>query len=318
MANMTWTDQGGFLSNGKLTKHFQKVSQPQMRFRQFTSVKVAFGKMSGETVNYDRIANVASGGRKLSETETMPTTVVPITQGTLTVTEYGNSVPLTGKLLALSELQLKSHIDGALKDDAAKSIDGSIERKFNETPLRYVGTATAGYVLTTNGTATATNTSALNEFHVSKMAYLLAVRNVPKINGDYVCVLAALAAEGLRRSMVSINQYTELGIGRVYSGEIGRIHGVRFVEDNFATAFVYDPDTGSATADTWTGGNSLNAYMFGGPTVMEALAIPEEIRNKLPTDYGRSQGMAWYGIFGWDLIWQTEGNARIIKWDSAA
>jgi N4-gp56 family major capsid protein len=318
MANMTWTDQGGYLSNGKLTKHFQKVAQPLMKFRQFVDVKVAFGKQAGQTVNYDRIGNVETIGRQISETETMPTTVLPITQGTLTVTEHGNSIPLTGKLLALSELKLKKHVDGALKDDAAKVIDGSIERKFNETKLRYVGTATGGYVLTTNGTATATNTSVLNEYHVSKMAYLLAKRNVPRINGDYVCILSVLAAEGLRRSMVTVNQYTEAGIKKVYNGEIGRLHGVRFVEDNFATAFIYSPTAGTATADTWTGGNSLNAYMFGMTTVMEAVAIPEEIRNKLPTDYGRSQGMAWYALLGWDLIWQTEANTRIIKWDSAA
>jgi hypothetical protein len=37
---------------------------------------------------------------------------------------------------------------------------------------------------------------------------------------------------------------------------------------------------------------------------MEAVATPEEVRAKIPTDYGRSKGLAWYGICGWKLIWE--------------
>ena len=28
-------------------------------------------------------------------------------------------------------------------------------------------------------------------------------------------------------------------------------------------------------------------------TVAEAIAVPEEIRGKIPSDYGRSKGVAW-------------------------
>jgi hypothetical protein len=39
---------------------------------------------------------------------------------------------------------------------------------------------------------------------------------------------------------------------------------------------------------------------------------------KVVTDYGRSKGIGWYFLGGWELEWQDEPNTRIIKWDSAA
>lgn len=42
-----------------------------------------------------------------------------------------------------------------------------------------------------------------------------------------------------------------------------------------------------------SGGLSNWAFFFGGDTVAEAVAIPEEIRGKIPGDYGRDKGVAW-------------------------
>ena len=45
--------------------------------------------------------------------------------------------------------------------------------------------------------------------------------------------------------------------------------------------------------------------MFGADAVMEAVALQEEIRAKIPGDYGRSRGIAWYGILGFAKIWDA-------------
>lgn len=57
---------------------------------------------------------------------------------------------------------------------------------------------------------------------------------------------------------------------------------------------------------------------FGGDTVTEAVCVPEEIRAKLPGDYGRSRGIAWYYLGGFGLVHTDALNARIVMWDSAA
>ena len=321
MANeMLWTTNSGFLTNNQLNKMLRYSAQPIQRFRQFVGLKEAFGKNQGQSVNWDKIANTSEYGGKLVETNTMHETKQVITQGTVTVDEYGLSIPFTRKIETLSEFSLREIVEEGLGDDQAKVIDGVVEREFNKTPLRYVGTATAGFVLTTNSVATATNTSVMNEYHIRKMALELKKRHVPgfgKAGGDYVMIASYEVVENLQGSMLSVNQYTTQGYEKIASGEVGRIHGVRVVEDGFATRFTFNADTRAATAISWGTSNSLVAYMFGAQTVREAVAVPEEVRVKTPTDFGRSQGIAWYGIFGWAIEWTDEPNARIIKWDSA-
>lgn len=321
MGNMVWTTQSGFLSNGKLSKDFQKSAQPLLRFRQFVSLKDALGKKEGESYNWLRVANVGTYGGKLTETNTMHETTQALTLGTMTVTEYGNSLPFTLKLETLSEFEMKDIIRGGLLDDAVKCIDGDIEREFNATPLRYVGSSTTGYALTTNGTATATNTSILNSYHVRKIVTELKKRNVPgwgSINGDYSCIASLEAMESLAGALETVSSYTESGYKTLLAGEVGRWYGTRFVEDRFASRFTYSSTARTATAKSWGQAQSLDAYFFGSPTVVEGLVIREEIRQKLVTDYGRSKGLAWYMLGGWKIFWETEANARIIKWDSAA
>ncbi len=320
-ANMVWTTQSGFLTNNQLDKFIQYQAQPLSRFRQFVSLKEAFGAQKGQSVNWLRVANVGTIGGNLTETSTFNETTQALSWGTLTVDEWGNSIPFTHKLELLSEFDIQEIIKTGLLDDMVKVFDGSVERQFNLTPLRYVGTSATGGTLTTNSVATATNTSALNALHLKNIIDELKNRNVPgfsKAGGDYVCMGSPTALRGVRDSLEGINQYTEIGVQKIWNGEIGRYYGCRFVEDTFGSRFVYSPSARTATAITWSGGLSLPAYIFGEGTVREAIAEPEHIRIKIPTDFGRSKGIGWYFVGNWKIDREDEPNARIIKWDSAA
>ena len=318
---LTWATQSGFLTNNKLNKTIQRVAQPLFRFRQFVSIKESFGKQQGQTVNWLKVANVGTYGGRLTETNTMHETSQALTWGTLTVNEYGNSIPFTFKISALSEFDIEEIARKGLLDDQVKVMDGMVEREFNSCALRYVGSSTTLGVVTTNGTATAVNTSVLNMFHVRKMVTELKKRNVPgfaRLGGDYVMIVSVEAAENIRAALEEVYKYVDRGVGMIMDGEIGRYYGVRFVEDTFASRFTFDADARTATAKTWAQSQSLDGYMFGEDTVREAIVVPEEIRMKVVTDYGRSKGIAWYFLGGWELEWQDEPNTRIIKWDSAS
>ena len=60
------------------------------------------------------------------------------------------------------------------------------------------------------------------------------------------------------------------------------------------------------------------AYFFGQDTVAEGIAVPEEMRGAIPSDYGRSRGIAWYYLGGFGLTQTAFANARIVKWAIAA
>ena len=37
---------------------------------------------------------------------------------------------------------------------------------------------------------------------------------------------------------------------------------------------------------------------------------------KIPSDYGRSRGIAWYALLGYGIVHTVALQARILKWDS--
>ena len=99
----------------------------------------------------------------------------------------------------------------------------------------------------------------------------------------------------------------------IMNGEIGRFEGVRFVEQT------HKAKGSIGTAGTaWTNGKSDWAVFFGEDTVAEAVAVPEEIRGKIPGDYGRDRGIAWYYLGGFGIVHTQAAQSRIVIWDSAA
>jgi hypothetical protein len=77
---------------------------------------------------------VQDRGGSILETQTMPKSNFTIVQGTMSVTEFGNSVPYTGKLDDLSEQPVLEIINKVLKHDAKKVFDIAAFDQFNLAP----------------------------------------------------------------------------------------------------------------------------------------------------------------------------------------
>jgi N4-gp56 family major capsid protein len=325
MAGQIWaTDSlGGFFYSLNLSDELREALQPMSRFRQFCDVGDAASKNKGESWTWDVVANVATQGGTLVETNTMPETQFTITQGTLTITEWGNSVPYTGKLEALSKFSVRKPVMQALRNDANKVLDKGAYAQFYLAPIRVspsgtAGTSTSAIQLST-GTATITNQVALGSGHIKAIVDEMKERNVPAYVGDdYVSIAWPTTYRTFKNELETLKQYTETGIKMIFNGEIGRYEGVRFVEQtNVDKGITATGSSGTA----WTGGDSDWAFFFGEDTVMEGIAIPVEMRGKIPTDFGRSKGVAWYALEGFGLghtqaMGASEG--RVFIWDSQA
>lgn len=313
MAGQIWVTNnlGGYMSSKNLSKVLRTALQPLVKFRQFADAKDATlqGKNKGDTFHWDVFSDVASAGTVLTETSTMPETNFTITQGTMTITEYGNSVPYSGKLDDLSELPVKEIINKVLKNDAKKAFDSAAYAQFNATPLTVYptsGTATDAVTLTTNGTVGGTNNVALGKNHVKAIVDLMKERNIPPyMADDYFAIAHPTTLRQLKNDLESVHQYTETGFGMILNGEIGRYEGVRFIEQT------------NVAKEVWANSKSNWAFFFGDDTVAEAIAVPEEMRGKIPSDYGRSKGIAWYYLGGFGAVHPEAAGARIVKWGSA-
>mgnify|MGYP003574517566 CR=1 FL=1 len=314
MSGQLWAvnSLGGYMSARKLSKKLRYALFNVVKFRQFSDVKDASqqGKRKGDLFTWDVFSTVATQGSTLTETNTMPETNFTITQGTLTMTEAGNSVPYTGKLDNLSELPLTEVINKVLKQDAKQAFDTLAHTQFNLTPLRAVassGTDTSALTLTTNGTATETNNVALGKRHIGSMEDTMKERNIPPyVADDYYALAWPSTFRTLKNDLEGVHQYTTEGLQYIKNGEIGRYNNVRFVEQT------------NIAKSSWTNSKSDWAFFFGEDTVAEGIAVPEEMRGKIPTDYGRSKGVAWYYLGGFALVHTQQADARIVKWDSAA
>ncbi len=331
MAGQIWSvaADGGYLYSDELSDYLRIQVQPLTKFRQFCDAEdgTQKGLGKGETFTWDIVSNTARQGRRLDELQPMPESNVTVTQGSLTITEWGQAIPYTGKLEALAKHKIQNIIDKALKHDARKAFDIEAFLQFKNTPLRVAptsGNSTTAVTLTTNGATATTNNVALGTGHIKAMSDTAKERNIPPYEGDaYFAISHPTTYRGMKNSLESINQYTAEGLQMIRFGEIGRYEDTRFIEqNNVPKGGANDSTTYDAwdnVADPWNNGLSSWMFYFGSDTVTEAICIPEEIRAKLPGDYGRSKGIAWYALGGFGLIHSGSGNAnaRILMWDSA-
>ncbi len=297
---------GGFFTNNQLSSQVRYLAQTMQRFRQFTDMEPAAGAGRGSKVFFDKISNISTAGGTLVETDTIPKRNFTITQGTLTLTEYGNSIPFTQKLKTLAEMQVPETIRTVLTNDMKVVLDSAAATQFKTNDYVATITNTATTTFATAGTATATAGANMSDKNVRDIIDTMKTLLIPKRADDnYVCVASTNSIRGLYDFFEAKANLTTLS--PAYRGEVGQYYGCRFVEE---TNFLSNAD----------GSNGIygEAVFFGADAVREGIAIPEEIRVGIPTDFGRDQAIAWYALLGFQQVWDygDDGQTRIITVDS--
>lgn len=299
--------RGGFLSNDELSRMVRHLSQPLIKFRQFVDIEAAAGKSRGNKVLFNKISNISTAGGTLVETNTIPKRQYTITQGTLTITEYGNAIPFTQKLENLSEVSVPDSVKTVLKNDMAKVIDSSVAAEFKTSDLKAVIKDTATTSITSNGAATATASASMSDKNVRDIVDELKKKFVTPFDGEnYISIASTNAIRGLYDFFEAKALQTTMA--PLFRGEVGQYYKTRFIEET------------NVLVNTIGSGSSFGeAVFFGADSVREGVAIPEEIRIDIPKDFGRDQGIAWYALLGWIKTWDftTDDQTTIIHVTSA-
>lgn len=92
---------------------------------------------------------------------------------------------------------------------------------------------------------------------VAKAATKLKKDRVPGINGRYYAVIHPSVSYDLRKSDQWIEAHKYAATSEIFNGEIGELHGVRFIENTFA------PILGGSTYQNKTNGVTYATYFFG-------------------------------------------------------
>ena len=105
--------------------------------------------------------------------------------------------------------------------------------------------------------ASSTVMSMLTSAMVNKAVTILKKNRAPKINGKYVAVIHPSVAHDLRNDEGWIEAHKYASPDQLFNGEIGELHGVRFVEDTYAPILKREGYTNKA------GGATYATYFFG-------------------------------------------------------
>lgn len=298
-----WVSMGSYLANPKLSKAYRHAAQGVMIFRQYCDVREDLGRSNGETVNFDKFSNISTRGGTLVETNTMPRRQHTPYKGTLTIAEWGNGHPYTGKLETLSTFDESKKITKILKNDMADTMDNAVYNQFAAAKVVYVASSAASYNVYTNGTPTQTCSASFDDYHAKNIVdYLFATMKAPFYDGRFFgAILSAQAARGLHDKLQAIWMYTKYPV----NGEIGKYYKVRYAETN--NNISNSMGVSSAFGE---------AFFFGEDTVMESIVMPEELRYE-EKDVGRDKLIAWIGYLGFGIYWSGDPDNRIVRFGSA-
>ena len=99
---------------------------------------------------------------------------------------------------------------------------------------------------------------------VNKAVTKMKKDRVPRINGKYYAVIHPSVAYDLRSSKDWIEAHKYAATSEIFNGEIGELHGCRFIEDTFAPilggSYTY---SGSTTYKNKSNGVTYATYFFG-------------------------------------------------------
>jgi N4-gp56 family major capsid protein len=318
MAGQQWalSADGGYLANPKLSSEIRHATQPLMRFRQITRVEPGFGKNSSDTLNFDKMSNVQTQGGPITEQQDIPETKMLVRKGSLVVTEWGNSIPYTGKLEALSQFDPENIIHKGLMNDMAKVFDKAVADTLRTGQVTYSATGVATQTWTFNGTPSGTVSANFNYFHLKEIidGMRTGFANIsggnlnpvpPFPDGNYIGFLSVRAYRGLFDDPDFINAAKYSYPREYFYGELDEVvYNCRLIVSNNVNAL----SNGST--------NSVGEALFiGDDAVVEGLVIKEELRAKLPVKYGRDKGLAWYGLLNFQRVWDAvvDGEEHIVR-----
>lgn len=312
----TWVGgaPSGVYKNHALSAELVKAAIAESKIMPFVSPVSGYGRKKGENITFPRVSNLDEpDDAELSETTKIPEDSLSLSTGSITVKELARAVTWTGKSDDLGPIDVPSTAKEVLQDQMQLYLDKlAMTQGFKAAKVCYIPTAAAAGTFDTDGTASTTALVNLSFYHVKAIRnYLYGTLHAkPWADGNYVMLASVTACDGLRDDpkFDEWNKYTTPE--KLFTGEIGRIYGVRVVEINNANCLDDGVGSGSVLGE---------AVVFGANPVKSAIAVPPHLRMKIPEDYGRDCGCAWYGIMNFGPTWDTAnaGEANIIRVCSA-
>lgn len=305
MAQHGWSADAptGVYKNHKLSSQLRMAAIADSKFMQFVKPEPGYGRKKGESITITRVSNVTvPSDDTLNENVRIPEDSISLSTQAVTVSERGRAIPYSSLSIDLSAYDLENAIQAKLRDQLSLSMDISCSTAFKAGQVKAIPDGLASLTFDTDGTASTAATVNLNMYHVEQIRdYMFGTLNIrPYIGDDYVALISYKAKRGLMNDPAWRDWQKYTDPSKKFNSEVGRIENIRFVEVNHTSALSATKGTGSVLGE---------GVFFGEDPVVMAVAQDPELRAKESEDYGRSKGVAWYGIYGYGQVWSDSANA---------
>ena len=306
MSQMQWQFDApsGTYKSHAMSKRLFEAAVENSKFADHVIPIDGFGKKKGESVTLTRIASLAEPtSGVLLEGERIPEDAFSITTTSITVSEFGRAVPYTSLMDDLSHIDYENAVQRQLRKQLTLTLDTLFASAFKTAKVKYVPTGATAATITTNGTPGTAALVNMNIYHVEEIVdYLVDTLYVDPIGDDFIGIFRRLGIRGIKRDADWEEWHKYTDPSAKFTGEVGRIEGMRFIETNHNNAL------GKIGSSSVLG----EGVCFGQDGVAVAEAESPELRAAIPGDFGRAKAVAWYGILQAGIIWDT-GNAGEAK-----
>ena len=238
VTNATTSAAGGNNLSAEMKTFYDKVllreAGPNLVHEQFGQ-KRDIPRGSGKTIEFRKFNQLPKAPTALTEGVTPDGGALDVTSLTATVAQYGYFVRITDMLDLTAIDNVIVEAVQLLGSQAGVTMDTIVRNALvSGTNVMYCPKVSGG-----NETAVTTrggmdSTSQLTVKMVQKAAALLKKNNVPTINGKYVAIIHPYVAYDLMRDSEWVDAHKYAQPTNLYTGEIGEIAGVRFVESTEA------------------------------------------------------------------------------------
>lgn len=204
-------------------------ARPELYYLQLAK-KQALPKKHGRTVEFRKFAT-------LPNATALTEGVVPDGKN-VSVTNITDSLAQYGMYVAISDV-LDDHAIDDVGLATTEELAASMGKTQDELCRDDAMTGTNVMYCSAGGTAVSSRSaltmdSKLTGEMVAKAVTILKKANAPKINGKYVAVVHPSVAHDLRQDSAWVEAHKYAAVTEIFNGEIGELHGVRFVETSQA------------------------------------------------------------------------------------
>ena len=314
MAEFQWVADvaAGVLKNHALSAKIRGAAIAKTIILPYIQPEAGYGRKAGESLTITRVRNVAEPtSAVVGERDRISVDTFAQSQVTVTVSGLGRAIEYSDQSELLSHYDIENWMQKKLREQMKLTLDTMAATALKTAMITFVPTSiTGGTFETAGGDPVTVALSNVTVNHVKILRdYAADTIHIPGYGEDdrYILLLETKGCRGIRNDPEFLAWRAPQDAPSSFNkGKIGSIENVDIIEVNHTNALANNLGTGAVLGE---------GIFFGDDAAFMATARDPELLAAIPAEFGQHQAVAWYGILGMGIVWDTatDGEARIIR-----